>query len=498
MQHQSDRFLDGGIPVGTDLNIRDFDFYGAAYGVLSAVATGGLNGVLSDIPARDEGEFTAFPDGAPQQSISADFYKSTFAFVAENAATLRRTKVLPVVPGPGVVDGTFAVGAAGAGGTPNTGFVFLFNPTTRAASPAEGLLAADSRLGIVCTTPAEVFVIGQVWPVAIPTLTTVACGGNFSISLEARNALFLTIAPQNASSSSSSSQLRLAGRASRNTSTVVLDEEGGLLVVTGVEDVAIPPGSRDCDALAAPLYALVPLALRDKVRGAIVRRGGSNVGTAAASAGTPSVVVALDLTWAGEGPFPSAGPVHHLDGCTPGTATPPIAPPGYGVAALRFPSSGLSAPTFVHGQAVLGMEYNASFTGGLLTGTVSVPAAVLAQLAARNASYPVPWDAEQDFPIAWLAPHRLIAYLDVNFALKSSAVVTATLNGANLPVLPVWTCRSLKSESCFSGFWVDLTSAGVTQPDTDYAITITLPTGLAAGVFGGVYYDHVDTIYASP
>ena len=116
---------------------------------------------------------------------------ASFAFVAENAATLRRTKVLPVVPGPGVVDGTFAVGAEGAGGTPNTGFVFLFNPTTRAASPAAGLLAADDRLGIRCAGPSEVFVIGQVWPTVIPTLTTVACGANFSVSLEARNALVL-------------------------------------------------------------------------------------------------------------------------------------------------------------------------------------------------------------------------------------------------------------------------------------------------------------------
>ena len=35
-------------------NVRDFDYYGAAYTILSAIATGGVNAVVCDIAARDE------------------------------------------------------------------------------------------------------------------------------------------------------------------------------------------------------------------------------------------------------------------------------------------------------------------------------------------------------------------------------------------------------------------------------------------------------------
>ena len=35
-------------------NVRDFDYYGAAYTILSAIATGGINAVVCDITARDE------------------------------------------------------------------------------------------------------------------------------------------------------------------------------------------------------------------------------------------------------------------------------------------------------------------------------------------------------------------------------------------------------------------------------------------------------------
>jgi hypothetical protein len=141
------------------------------------------------------------------------------------------------------------------------------------------------------------------------------------------------------------------------------------------------------------------------------------------------------------------------------------------------------------------MEYDPSFTGGVLNGTVTVPASVFEQLAARNTSYPVPWDPGMDVPIAWLVPGRLIAFIDSGNALGPGLTIPATLNGEPLPVQPVWSCRSLQRVDCFSGYWLDLTAAGV-QADQAYSLSITIPAGQTAGTFQGVYYDNVDAIYA--
>jgi len=138
------------------------------------------------------------------------------------------------------------------------------------------------------------------------------------------------------------------------------------------------------------------------------------------------------------------------------------------------------------------MNYNASFSGGRLSGTVHVPAVVFTQLAARAAAYPVDWTPD-DQMIAWLNPSRLLVSIDVNRAVKSTATITAMLAGASVPVIPVWSCRNVQSEMCFQGFAVDLSAAGV-QGDTDYEFVVSLPT-MPVGVFKGVYYDNVDTIY---
>jgi hypothetical protein len=152
-----------------------------------------------------------------------------------------------------------------------------------------------------------------------------------------------------------------------------------------------------------------------------------------------------------------------------------------------------AAPLFQHNQPVAGMAHNASFAGGRLAGTVHVPQAVFDQLAARAAAYPVPWTSD-DLAVAWMNPSRLLLSVDVNRAVNSKAVITATLGGAAVPVLPCWSCRTGKSEGCFQGFFIDLSAAGL-APDTDVALVLQLPA-MAAGAFGGVYYDNVDTIWA--
>lgn len=340
----------------TDLSIRDFDFYGAPYTIVSAVATGGLNLVVCDVAARDEGEFSAFPIDAPDnRTVSVNFYRSWFDWVDAHVAHLHNIKFLAQPPAPGVIDGTYAM-------VNGTGFVFLFNPNAQSITTPDGLLTASAASLDTTCAPGDELTVGELWPYPAPSILTVQCGANFSVTLDGRSARVLTIGPSAAG---------------------------------------------DVQAAAAET----------------LRR---------------------------------------------------------------------ATPAFVHNSAVTGMEYNASFVGGLLEGTVRVPAAVFAQLTERAAAYPVEWTTD-DAQIAWLNPSRLLVSIDVNRAVQSTAVITATLAGAAVPVFPVWSCRNDKVEKCFQGFAVDLSAAGVVA-DTDYAFTVSLPS-MQAGVFGGVHYDNVDTIY---
>lgn len=341
-----------------DLTIRDFDFYAGPYAVLSAIATGGLNLVVCDVAARDEGEFAAFPAAAPDNTtLSLDFYRRWFRWAEAQQEHLRAVKFLPQPPAPGAIDGTYAV-------VNGSGFLFLFNPNPEAAATPSGLLTASAAsLDLTACAPGGAVTVGELWPAPAPALLTVPCGANFSLAVEGRNARVLTLAP---------------------------------------------------------------------------------------------------------------------------------AAPGDAAAAAAESARRAAPPLFVHSAPVAGMGYNASFAGGPLVGAVRVPGAVLAQLAARAAAYPVAWTPD-DAPIPWLNPARLIATVDVNRALPSTAVITATLDGAAVPVVPAWSCRTVRRESCFQGFFIDLTAAGVVEADRDYTLVVNLPQ-MKAGAFGGVHYDNVDTV----
>jgi hypothetical protein len=344
--------IDRGDGRRVDLTIRDFDFYAGPYAVLSAVATGGLNLVVCDVAARDEGEFAAFPAAAPDNTtLSLDFYRRWFRWAEERQEHLRAVKFLPQPPAAGAIDGTYAV-------VNGSGYLFLFNPNPEAAATPNGLLTATAAaLDLSLCSPGASVTVGELWPAPAPALLTVPCGANFSLVVEGRNARVLTLAPA-------------------------------------------APGDAKAAAAAAAHRA---------------------------------------------------------------------------------------APLFAHSSPVAGMAYNASFAGGRLAGTVRVPGAVLAQLGARAAAYPVAWTPD-DAPIPWLNPARLIATIDVNRAVPSTAAITATLDGASVPVVPAWSCRTVRREMCFQGFFVDLTAAGVVEADRDYALVVQLPQ-MKAGAFGGVHYD---------
>lgn len=122
---------------------RDYDFLGYRYALMSQLATAGLNNVLCMIPARDEAEFSLFP----QEDIA--FIKGWLTWTDSHIAALRNTVPLPGLDevGIGLIDGTAAFNKPLSCGSQAEddeplGYIWLFNPTYRAHS-AEVILDAS-------------------------------------------------------------------------------------------------------------------------------------------------------------------------------------------------------------------------------------------------------------------------------------------------------------------------------------------------------------------
>ena len=195
-----------------------------------------------------------------------------------------------------------------------------------------------------------------------PALTTVPCGGNFSLVLEGRSATVLSIAPLAPGAWSGPVVL---GRATRTSTSVTTQPTPGTgpsasvdLVVTGLYDAASPEDAQgagqggDCPY---PGYLLVPTPLRAAVS---TVRGGA-----------PMQLGPLVSAWVAEGGVQVAPQVSGCGGRR--AVSGPWVPEGYSALALDSQSP-LGGTTFVHSQSVEGMGYNATFAGGVLTGTVQV------------------------------------------------------------------------------------------------------------------------------
>ena len=489
MHHQTDRYLvDGTFVRDRDLHVRDFDYFGAPYAVLSSIASGGLNSVVCMLPARDAGEFAAFPAdaGSPSQ-MSVAFYRSWFAWADAHMEHLRASKFFPVPPASlgGGVDGSYMMVA-------NTGFLFFFNAGSGALPSM--VVTLDASTDVACGA-GDSFLLAELWPVP-RNLSTYACGASFVVATEGRSATVLTLAPAPPAGEGSGAALLVTGRAARAGARAVLAAGGAVELSGSLSDLGgggSGGGGATCNV--APLYLHVPLAA-----GAV--RSVTFEGRSLAAVDVSSRAPAVTPRPAGRRGARATPAADQLlaPGCAPGTTTAPQPLPGHALIAVSLAAA--AAPTqaqsFVRSQAITGMDHDPSFAGGALTGTVSVPQAVLDQLAARAALYPVPWTAE-DSAISWLNPARLIAFIDDGRALPrlNSTLpmdVTATLNGASVPVLPSWNCRGTQSAACFLGRWIDLTAAGVSEAGRNYSLVLNLPA-MPAGAFQRVVYDNVETVY---
>ena len=113
---------------------RGWDWAGARYGLLSAIASAPSTLSVCFLPAWDEREWSAMLER------DAPFFAEWIGFAREHADVLSRLEDLFDEPCPGAVDGTVALGDDGRG------FVFLANPDFEAHAVAVPRLPAGSAL----------------------------------------------------------------------------------------------------------------------------------------------------------------------------------------------------------------------------------------------------------------------------------------------------------------------------------------------------------------
>ena len=128
----------------TAQNVRDFDYLGYRYGLMSSIGTAGLNNVLAMLPARDEAEFNLFP------AEDVAWINKWLNFTDEHFEALHHTIPLTALdrgpelsagkPRVGYLDGTASVLP-----DDSEGFLFLFNAGPR---PVQAQLVVDEGMGI--------------------------------------------------------------------------------------------------------------------------------------------------------------------------------------------------------------------------------------------------------------------------------------------------------------------------------------------------------------
>jgi hypothetical protein len=130
-QHQSDRGI-----VLEPFRVRDWDYLGWRYSLLSSIAVGGWNNVINMIPARDLEEYRHF------STEDLAWFRGWLEWARRNREALRHTRTILGEPGIGRIDGTAAI-------VNDHGYIFLFNPNARTLRAEVPL---DGRIGLSGST----------------------------------------------------------------------------------------------------------------------------------------------------------------------------------------------------------------------------------------------------------------------------------------------------------------------------------------------------------
>ena len=384
---------------------------------------------------------------------------------------------LPVAPGASVVDGTAMT-------LNNTGYIFLFNPNSAATNAPN--LVLDASLGYDCSSSSTTgtttgtttatstgsstvpsFVVAEVYPAA-RNLGVVACGSKLLVAeRDGKSATVLKISPVGSMQRDASGARPLLLGVS---GSVVVDADTGDVSITGVDG---EQGTTSEVQIVLPLSSQQPEA---GVRATAPRKRPRRLTINGVPIDTHEVP-ADRLLYADDVAILRAT-VRHGRACSVASAAGSTNASDVAVLARRFRQS---------------EQVNGSVVGTTFKGSFAVPAAVFAQLAARNKTYPVQWDSN-DLTASWLSPGRLLLFVDggsVTLQAGYKLNVTARLDGKAWPVLRSFNCRGLHRDSCYNGPYLDLTQV---VPDVQHAVEIEFAGAPSPLAITGVFFDNVAPI----
>ena len=112
---------------------------------------------------------------------------------------------------------------------------------------------------------------------------------------------------------------------------------------------------------------------------------------------------------------------------------------------------GTAGEPFAHSQQV--GSYDPAFAGGIFRGSFRIPARMFEQLAERHKSWPIPW-TEQDRETPWLAPERLMLYVQIAKP-RDDMAVAMMIDGAAVPLKKAYS-SVVPHQKCFVGWYVDV------------------------------------------
>lgn len=161
--------------------VRDWDYLGWRYSLLSSIAVGAWNNVINYIPARDPQEFKYFSDE------DSAFFRRWLEFARLNRELFRRTRTIMGQPAIGKADGTAAI-------EDNHGYIFLFNPNARRI---DARFVLDQSIGL--RGPAD-YHVEELYPrrgrrIGKPGSGFWSHGDEFRIRLDGQTATVLEIQP---------------------------------------------------------------------------------------------------------------------------------------------------------------------------------------------------------------------------------------------------------------------------------------------------------------
>lgn len=167
---------------------------------------------------------------------------------------------------------------------------------------------------------------------------------------------------------------------------------------------------------------------------------------------------------------------------------------GAGAPAFTRSGNAISIPvrfgdTDIAPMMAVSAAWDSTFTGGRISGTITVPNAVAAQLTARRASWAIPWTAE-DYRTTWLAPERLLLWVPYAGA-DDSWEARLTIDGRPVELRKAYTAIQTE-RSTFTGFYADLSLLDAGRP---YRFTLDLPR-TRAGQFLGAFLENIEPVYA--